>query len=257
MIGSRRILQIVLLLIFPAASPVLLSCSASGDDPPRSHFRPHSMFRIEPIPNANETPGAGPHDDLGLRGATKSGDASYKILVLGGAFIYGFGKPVAEAPPQLLDLKLASMNRNAIVANGGCPGQGLVASMLRFHFLLSSWKPTHVLYYPGLEDVSIYCSTIFTSDLNHMPRPWTGAAMPPVGALSSAGADAYARDLTSLEVMTRMNGASLILASPSGDRLAPFRASLWKVANQRKIVCVDLPTDLDGALTAIAQAIVN
>jgi hypothetical protein len=233
-----------------AAAP-LAACGGSPDDPPRSHFQPHALFRLEPIPNAGAEAGLGPHDDLGLRG-TPAADTATRVLLLGGKFIYGLGKPVSETLPRLLEIRLASSSTPAAVANGGCPGQCLAAAALRYHFLLSQWKPTHVVYYPGHEDFSIYGAPDFVPDLNHVPRPWTGGQLREATALGPEGAAAYQRDIVSLDVFTRMNGATLVLANPQGEKLAAIRAIHWKVASQRKLLCVDLPESLEGAVAALA-----
>lgn len=238
---------IVLLTIF--------GCRDQGE-PPVSHFQAHSLFRLEPIPNVSESNGLGPHDSMGFRGNPSNDKANVRVLVLGGAFVYGQGHPAAEAMPALIEKNLLTLRKSAVVANAGCPGQCVHSATLRFHFNLSKWNPTHIVYIPGSEDLAVYAAANFESDLNHVPRPWTGVPFPKEGALTEAGAAAYERDLRSLEVLARMNQAKLLLCAPNlAGKLAPLNPIVLRAAQKRQIVSIVLHSDLNESVKIIAEAL--
>lgn len=214
------------------------------------------MFHVEPIPNVPAADGVGPHDAFGLRGYNTSENPPIKVLIFGGASIYAHGKATKEAIPALVAEELVKLQKSALVGNAGCPGQCAASAMLRLHFSLSAWKPTHIVYSPGGEDWSVYAAQNFQSDLNHVPRPWSGSPFPFEAGLSPAGAAAYERDLRSLDVVARMNEARLILCMPiERSKYSPLRAPILKVSQQRRLMVIEQMRDADEMARAIARGI--
>ena len=127
--------------------------------------------------------------------------------------------------------------------------------MLRAHFLLAPLKPTQILYIAGREDLDTYGAPNFVADLGHVPRPWTGASMPPGAALTEAGAAAFRRDILSLEVEARLLRAQLYLVAPSDPALASLREPLERVARERQAHFLDLPSDPELAVQMLARAV--
>lgn len=232
------------------------ACSESAPgDPDRAAFQPHPLYQLEPIPNDPGRAGTGPHEATGLRGAPLAPAAPVRVLVLGGGAVYGVGVAASEALPARLGAALRASGVEASVANGGCPRHVAATAMLRTHFLLAAAKPTHVVYVAGDEDLDVYAAPDFVPDLGHVPRPWTGRPFPKAGALGPAGADAYRRDLASLEVVARTAGARAIFALPGDRKLDPLRAPMERAASDRQAPFLALPPDRDVALQTLARAV--
>lgn len=241
-----------------AALFALASCGGSGNGPETSHFRPHALFRIEPIPNAPAADGVGPHDGFGLRGYPTSDTSPMRVLVFGGAFVYGHGKATKEALPALIEQHLVTLQKSAMVGNAGCPGQCVASAMLRLQFSLYAWKPTHIIYIPGGEDWSVYAASNFQSDLGHVPRPWTSQTFGSESKLSEAGAAALERDLRNLEVISRMNNAKLLLCTPNrAGKLSPLKPVIERVAQKRLLKTAELQNEVELSVKVIAQALVS
>lgn len=244
-----------------AAACAPVACGRAPGDPDPSFFRSNSLFRVEPIPNLSAAGAHGPHDGLGLRihGNTPDGGApeARRVLILGGSFVYGYGAPAGESIVAKVDEILKSQPRLAVkTANGGCPGHFAATAAMRLHFILYAWKPSLIVYIPGFEDMSVYAAAGFAPDLNHVPRPFTGQALPEPGLWTAAGAAAFERDLRTLEVIARTGGARLIIAAPDASgRAAALRDPVFKVSKQRNLSLLDLPAGADAVARAVADAI--
>jgi len=228
------------------------------EDPDARAFRAHPSLRVEPIPGVDDFGGAGPHDARGFRVARagESVDPRGGAIVLGGAAVYGAGRPARDALAARAAARLAAGGRPLAVANAACPGECAASAMLRFHFEHARDGAAVVVYVAGAEDLAVYAAPSFQPDLQHVPRPWTGALWPSPAALSPAGAAAFERDVASLATLAKNAGARVLFALPADAALAPLRDPMRRGASSRGAAAVDLPAsrDADALATAIADA---